>query len=303
MSIAQSTDGQVLAENLETQPDDDLSVEPNVIDFESTILEEQPTLISTTSTSPISQNLPDQQNAQLPSDECVIEPSAEQPTVADTRPAVEESPLSPAPALPTPTTPASPPPPLTMPSISNLPDIILHSPSSQIVGTPFATNSSRFEYPFPETSAGSSSSASSSSTPSEGGGSTTTVTVLSHFPSAASFPIFPPSTSLHALHSGSSPPSMSHVPNGLSYPPPSDLPSYTPTHPKMRAQNPPPMPPGLVKKKHRWSLGLVGRRRSSYGSEASQGSSAPSNGSIAEGHEGKRRDVRSSTLPSPGKGS
>lgn len=38
-----------------------------------------------------------------------------------------------------------------MPRLVNLSNLKLHSPSSQIVGTPFANDNTRFEYPFPDT--------------------------------------------------------------------------------------------------------------------------------------------------------
>ncbi|KAF5327096.1 hypothetical protein D9619_004626 [Psilocybe cf. subviscida] len=37
-----------------------------------------------------------------------------------------------------------------MPRLVNLSNLKLHSPSSQIVGTPFANDNTRFEYPFPD---------------------------------------------------------------------------------------------------------------------------------------------------------
>jgi len=49
------------------------------------------------------------------------------------------------------------------------------------------------------------------------------------------------------------------------FPPPNSR--YSPTHPKLRAvASNPPVPPGLVKKKHRWSFGLLTRRKSSKSS-------------------------------------
>ena len=64
----------------------------------------------------------------------------------------------------TPPTNASPPPP-SFPSLPSLADLTLHSPSSHIIGTPFATNSIRFEYPFPESSTDSPGSGSVSASP------------------------------------------------------------------------------------------------------------------------------------------
>jgi hypothetical protein len=52
--------------------------------------------------------------------------------------------------------------------------------------------------------------------------------------------------------------------------PPQDMHSYSPTHPKMRTGDPP-VPPGLVKRRQRWSLGLpVTRRTESYESQNSE---------------------------------
>ncbi|KAJ7760408.1 hypothetical protein B0H16DRAFT_571514 [Mycena metata] len=131
----------------------------------------------------------------------------------------------------------------------NLADLNLHSPSSMIVGTPFSDiNSTRFEYPFPDKT-------STSSSPEIGGPS-------SPPQSSPTFSSFSSSPSPSALVSASqpqlvlnAPPALQHFP--ASFPPPSDLPnSYSPTHPKMRAVNPPPVPPALVKRRQRWTLGL-----------------------------------------------
>ncbi|KAJ7115874.1 hypothetical protein C8R44DRAFT_216293 [Mycena epipterygia] len=133
-----------------------------------------------------------------------------------------------------------------MPHLGNLADLTLHSPSSMIVGTPFSdSNSTRFEYPFPDK-------ASSSSSP--------------ELPSNSSPPLNSPtfsslssSPSSSALATASQPqlvlnaPPLQHFP--ASFPPPPDLPNYSPTHPKMRAVNPP-VPPALVKRRQRWTLGL-----------------------------------------------
>ncbi|KAJ7281640.1 hypothetical protein C8J57DRAFT_79867 [Mycena rebaudengoi] len=141
------------------------------------------------------------------------------------------------------------PPPITPPSashITDLADLSLHSPS-QIVGTPFSdTNSARFEYPFPDKSASSSPELYS----------TNSVPLIS--PTFSS--ISPPSSSLAIMSASqpqlvlnSPPSSLHHFP--ASFPPPPDLPNYSPTHPKMRTVNPP-VPPALVKRRQRWSLGL-----------------------------------------------
>jgi hypothetical protein len=49
-----------------------------------------------------------------------------------------------------------------MPKLTNLDQLTLHSASSQMVSTPFATDSTKFEYPFPEDVSSYSPSASSS---------------------------------------------------------------------------------------------------------------------------------------------
>ena len=116
---------------------------------------------------------------------------------------------------------------LIMPDTSEL---ALHSPSDQIVGTPFGVDSPRFEYPFPQSTTNS-----TDSIPSLQGG--------------ASSSRFSSSSSLSVLSPG---------PSVLS---PLDSRSYSPTHPKMRTEDPP-VPPGLMKK-HRWSMGLLGRKTSS----------------------------------------
>ncbi|KAG6809894.1 hypothetical protein H0H92_014213 [Tricholoma furcatifolium] len=128
-------------------------------------------------------------------------------------------------------------------------DPLFHSPSA-IVGTPF-TSDSRFEYPFPK--AGDPSSA---------------MILSSSFPSIA--PVVPVTTDpVHPLHGLSSAPA-----SITSFPPifiPTNLPPYALTHPKMRA-TPPPVPPGLAKKRQRWSLALpILRRRNSQPNEPSPG--------------------------------
>ncbi|KAG6845578.1 hypothetical protein H0H87_007257 [Tephrocybe sp. NHM501043] len=115
---------------------------------------------------------------------------------------------------------------------------VLHSPTADIVGTPFTTDS-RFEYPFPNTD------------PS----------------STSSFPSISAPTATHNTHSLSG---MSSAPASItSFSPIFSLPTNFPTysHPKMRA-TPPPVPPSLVKKRQRWTLALpILRRRSSQPNE------------------------------------
>ncbi|KAF8960007.1 hypothetical protein BDZ97DRAFT_1760979 [Flammula alnicola] len=209
------------------------------------------------------------------------------------------------PSLPSPTPPPHPSPPisapplskLTMPPLADLSDLILHSPSSQIVGTPFATNSTRFEYPFPDASTTTPSSSGGSvsgspppllsgpplRSPSLFAGSGTSITLASSS-TLASRSSFPP------ISTTTSSPSTAHL--MLTYPAhlpgellpmplplplalpllPSSSVSTLPTlsHPKLKAPVNPPVPPSLAKKRTRWSLGLglglglvgVGRRKS-----------------------------------------
>ena len=155
----------------------------------------------------------------------------------------------------------SPEPITTRPKSINLDDIPLNSPSSQIVGTPFANDKTRFEYPFPDTnqicSSGSSTATSDQSSP----------VLLSSSPSS-SFPTL--STSSQLL-------------TQLSFPPSSHHPSYNITHPKMKLQTDPPIPPNLVKRRLRWSLKLLGRRKSSTGSQQSTTSEDSTMSDISDG--------------------
>ena len=127
-----------------------------------------------------------------------------------------------------------------------LDDIPLNSPSSQIVGTPYANDTTRFEYPFPDTNQNCGSESSSGTT--------------SDF--SGSVPSSSPSTSFPTLSSSS------QIVTQLSFPPPSHHPTYNITHPKMKVQTNPPIPPNLVKRRLRWSLKMLGRK-SSTGSQQS----------------------------------
>ncbi|KAJ7180500.1 transmembrane GTPase fzo1 [Mycena filopes] len=129
----------------------------------------------------------------------------------------------------------------------NIADLSLHSPSSMIVGTPFSdANSARFEYPFPD-KASTSSSPELPSTHSPPQNSPTFSSLSSSPSTSALISASQPQLVLNA------PPALQHFP--ASFPPPSDLPNYSATHPKMRAVNPP-VPPALVKRRQRWTLGL-----------------------------------------------
>lgn len=123
---------------------------------------------------------------------------------------------------------------------TTLPDISLNSPSTNIIGTPFAhtTSNTPFEYPFPETPDPSS-------------------PVPSH-------PAFRPGSP----YSSFSPP---HLPISVERHPsvsverhPSRSGTFSLIQPKFRVEapvSPPPIPPSLKKK--RWSLNILGRKRTS----------------------------------------
>ncbi|KAJ7077839.1 hypothetical protein B0H15DRAFT_954841 [Mycena belliarum] len=176
--------------------------------------------------------------------------------------------------------PPSPPPPPTrpptmMPLLTNLADLALHSPSSMIVGTPFSdANATRFEYPFPDKSSTSSSPELPMSTSPH------------HSPA---FSNFSPSPSSSGIGSASQPqlvlnaPPLQHFP--ASFPPPADLPNYSPTHPKLRTVDPP-VPPALVKRRLRWTLGLgsLSRRISMRTGSAPTGSVSPGTPDSEMGH-------------------
>ena len=148
------------------------------------------------------------------------------------------------------------------PKLINLDDIPLNSPSSQIVGTPFANDNTRFEYPFPDTNQN----CSSGSSP-----------ATSDFSGSA--PSSSPSTSFPTLSTSS------QVLTQLSFPPPSHHPSYNTTHPKLKVQANPPIPPNLVKRRLRWGLKLLGRRKSSAGSQISTTSDESTMTDITDGQQ------------------
>jgi len=125
------------------------------------------------------------------------------------------------------------------PKLTSMPDISdlqLHSPS-HIMGTPYTVNSTPFEYPFPPNSQASS-------------------------PDALfSAPYLLSSLSLSTLPT---------VAVSTDSPFGPDARSYSATHPKLRAIDPP-VPPTLAKKRQRWSLNLPRR-----GSQTSESSTNPS---------------------------
>ena len=129
----------------------------------------------------------------------------------------------------------------TMPQV--LSDIGFHSPSTQIVGTPFSTaESSRFEYPFPDVS--SSSSESDSPKPPS-------------FTCSPDSPRFPSSSQI-----------LRPVSPRNSFQLPPSVPKHASTHPKLHSPTPP-VPPGLKQKLQRWSFGLL-RRRSISGNQSKE---------------------------------
>ncbi|PPQ68677.1 hypothetical protein CVT26_002959 [Gymnopilus dilepis] len=273
---------------------------------------EQPQRSSTPSQSPSTPSPPSSPRSQVSSQTPSPLPTSPPPTTTS-------PPLSPPPpSSSTQSSPKSSPQPRlsprllrpNMPPMVDLSDLILHSPSSQIVGTPFATNTTKFEYPFPTTpsagagtgtpavSVGSGSASGSSSVfsarstvPSpmihplppplgaQGGSvpafsltmtahrSTSPVSPVSAFPLLSSSPEF-----LAGAGAGAGAPSASasmSTSRSSSYSPPSA--ASFPTHPKLKAQTayPPPVPPSLARKRPKWSLGLLGRRKSSATSASS----------------------------------
>jgi len=138
---------------------------------------------------------------------------------------------------------------LTMSRVIDLTDLKLHSPS-KIMGTPFAFGSSRFEYPFPPSS------------------STTSQSSLS--PSYS----LPGVSSSRCSHSSSVP----SMPNSTA---PPHHPSNTFFLSQLQLDKEPPVPPGLVKKQQRWSMGLLERRRESYDSHKSEDSLASTGSAIS----------------------
>ncbi|KAK0470254.1 uncharacterized protein EV420DRAFT_1499353 [Desarmillaria tabescens] len=145
-------------------------------------------------------------------------------------------------------------------------ELTLHSPST-IIGTPFDVESPRFEYPFPE----------SSSRPTE---------TLHSLVSAAS--------SISSLASLQSP--LNHI-TPIHLPQP-DIPALLPVRTKVRTETIP-IPPGLVEKRHRWSLGE--RKLCGEGEDSSNKGDRPSernNGQRRRGSSvGRENNAKTSQLP------
>ncbi|KAF8348805.1 hypothetical protein F5887DRAFT_1070965 [Amanita rubescens] len=134
-----------------------------------------------------------------------------------------------------------------MANAHDLTSLALHSPS-HIVGTPFATSSTRFEYPFPDSTTASPLTCSPASSP----GSCNTCCSSGSISFTFNLPLsLPPSAQFHrpfapsSLHGSSAP---------TSHP--------SPTHPKLRVQGPPPIPPTLIKKRNRWTLHCLRKKDS-----------------------------------------
>ncbi|KAG6840087.1 hypothetical protein C0991_009064 [Blastosporella zonata] len=136
----------------------------------------------------------------------------------------------------------------TQSTMANTTDVAFHSPATEIIATPFTTDS-RFEYPFPNTN---------SSSPS--------IILNSSFPPVSSPVPIPATPNTHNLSGlSSAPASITSFSPIFSFP--ANLPTYSLTHPKIRA-TPPPVPPSLAKKRQRWSVTLpLLRRRSSQPTE------------------------------------
>ncbi|KAJ6581408.1 hypothetical protein B0H19DRAFT_1115053 [Mycena capillaripes] len=178
----------------------------------------------------------------------------------------------------------APPPKRSMPMLTNLADLTLNSPSSMIVGTPFSDNNTRFEYPFPDNKTSTSNSPEmSSKTPPQN---SPTFSSLSSSPSSSA--LVSASQPQLVLNS---PPTLQHYP--ASFPPPSELPSYSPTHPKMRAVDPP-VPPALVKRRQRFTLGLgaLSRKLSLRSGSAPTGPVSPGVSTPDGGHRRALSDER-----------
>jgi len=140
-----------------------------------------------------------------------------------------------------------------MPKLTNLDQLTLHSTSSQLVSTPFATDTVKFEYPFPEDD-------SSSYSPSASSSSYGTPAIFT--PPGSTFPFISASTSPGQLtlpcliQPGESSSSSSSTTSSTS--------SFIPIHPKLKPPTNPPVPPSLAKKRPKWNLNMMGRRRSGY---------------------------------------
>ncbi|PFH53041.1 hypothetical protein AMATHDRAFT_1477 [Amanita thiersii Skay4041] len=142
---------------------------------------------------------------------------------------------------------------IPLPAPADLSNLTLHSPS-RIIGTPFATSSTRFEYPFPDPSSDSPSpslSASPASSPgsysSHGSPSIGGISITLNLPLS-----LPPSAQFHQ--------SIALIGSSVQMTSTGNPSYHSPTHPKLRMKSPPPIPPTLIKKRNRWSMGLLGRR-------------------------------------------
>ncbi|KAJ8487005.1 hypothetical protein ONZ45_g14481 [Pleurotus djamor] len=148
---------------------------------------------------------------------------------------------------------------LPMTKKSSISSLKLHSPS-QIVGTPFAVNTARYEYPFPETVSSSSSSGSGDDSPG--------------LPQSLPTAMFSSWTSMSPPLTGFS----TSPPSGTSssfFASPKNAPHYPLSHPKLLLSDvdkEPPVPPGILKSRHRWSMGLLAKRKKRTASDDTVGS-------------------------------
>ena len=158
----------------------------------------------------------------------------------------------------------------TMSSLPKLGDLSLNSAeTSQIVGTPFATDSKPFEYPFPPDMQHSDFSSRSVSTTSSVHTSPALMTTQwgSTYLSASTSPTMIPGH--HQASIGDYTPPLSTSSGSASSSIASSTSSFasTPmTHSKLIAPvyTNPPIPPSLIKKRPKWGLGMIGRRRSGF---------------------------------------
>ncbi|KIL64443.1 hypothetical protein M378DRAFT_163208 [Amanita muscaria Koide BX008] len=169
--------------------------------------------------------------------------------------------------------------------------LALHSPS-RIVGTPFATTSTRFEYPFPDCSTSSSSPPISNSPASSPGSCASTHSSCTSASSSSSHCSFgtvslsfslplslPPSAQFHRSITLVSSPctSPTGTPGQHDHPhnPPYHHTHHNRSHPKLRLQNPPPIPPTLIIKRNRWNLAYLGLKKDTVASSLSSSQDDP----------------------------
>jgi len=164
----------------------------------------------------------------------------------------------------------------TMSSLPKLGDLVLNSlETSQIVGTPFSTDSMGFfECPFPENADFSSRSLSTTSSVHISPTLTTTKWGSTYL-SASTSPTMIPGD--HQASMGEYPlPSLSSDTSSTSSSTASSTSSFASapiTHSNLIAPvyTNPPIPPSLIKKRPKWGLGMIGRRRSGFEDDEDDG--------------------------------